>query len=240
MGSRAVSRPFLATLAFAALAALLAACGSSPTPVSSGSASASSTNAPGSTGGTGAFACPGDAPAEDVAAAAGLIDAANLAENGTISPIQAIRFTPAGTLAACRRLSDGVGGDALWAAAWVYATGGTDPAPILPLLAYDDPTIRAIAAAGVASLGRPEGLDALTELISVDAGLRGSLPPVTVARYAAHTLSSLIDGAADSVGDVSTGTPEERSAATAAWTSWLEANRARVTFDPEAHLWQVR
>ena len=235
-----MSRPFLATLAIAAVAALTAACGGPTTPQASGSASDSSTNGPGPTRGSGAFACSGEAPVEEVAAAVALIDAANLAEDSTISPIQGIRFTAAGTLAACGRLADGATGDALWAAAWVYATAGTDPAPLLPLLSNDDPTIRVIAAAGLASLGRAEGLDSLVQLISVDAGLRGSLPPVTVARFAAYTLSGLIEGAPDSVGGASTGTPEERSAATAAWTSWLEANRARVTFDPERHTWQLR
>lgn len=182
------------------------------------------------------MACAGDAPAEDVASAVALIDGANLGDNATITPIQAIRFTPAGTLAACKRLGEGVGGDALWAAAWVYATGGTDPAPLLALLANDEPTIRAIAAGGLVSLGHLEGLDALVELISVAAGLRGSLPPVTVARYAAVTLSRVTEGA---VGDVSTSTSEERAAASIAWQQWLDANRSRLQFDTDQRLWRV-
>jgi len=220
------------------LVAVAACACTAPSPtVAPGGSPAAVTQAPVSTAST---ACAGNAPAEDVARARTLIDAADLADDPSITAIQEIRFTAAGTLAACQRLGEGVAGDTLWAAAWVYGTGGQDPAPLLPLLANDDPTIRAIAAAGAASLGRPEGLDALAALIAVDVGLRGSLPPVTVARFAAYTLSGLVDRAADSVGDVPTGTPEERSAATAAWTSWLEANRARVTFDPEQHTWQVR
>ena len=232
-----MSRLFLAILATAALAALAAACGDATTPAGSNPASASASQASGPSTAPGSGACSGDAPAEDVAAAVGLIDGANLDEASTISPIQNIRFTPAGTLAACRRLAEGVSGDALWAAAWVYATGGTDPAPLLPLLANDDPTIRSIAGAGVASMGRPEGLDALAELISVDVGLRGSRPPVTVPRYAAAILARLIESG---VGDVSTGSPEERVAAKAAWTSWLETNRSRLTFDAEQLGWKLQ
>ena len=235
-----MSRLFPAILAIAALAALAVACGDRTAPEGSAAGSAAPSQASGASIGPASGACAGDAAAEEVAAAVALIDGANLAEASTISTIEGIRFTPAGALAACRRLAEGADGDALWAAAWVYATGGTDPAPLLPLLANDDATIRAIAGAGVASMGRAEGLDALAGLISVDAGLRGSDPPVTVARYAAYTLSGLVDRAADAVGDVSTGTPEERSAAAAAWTSWLDANRARVTFDPEQNAWKVQ
>jgi len=213
------------------------ACAAPSATVAPGGSPATVTQAPNSTAAT---TCAGNASAEDVAHARALIDAADLADDPSITAIQEIRSTAAGTLAACQRLGEGVVGDPLWAAAWVYGTGGDDPAPLLALLGNEDPTIRAIAAAGAASLGGPEGLDALAALIAVDAGLRGSLPPVTVARFAAYTLSGLVDGAADSVGDVPTGTPEERSAATVAWTSWLEANRARVTFDPEQHAWHLR
>jgi hypothetical protein len=119
----------------------------------------------------------------------------------------------------------------------VYATGGTDPDPLLALLGNDDPTIRAIAGAGLASLGRAEGLDALAALIAVDAGLRGSLPPVSVSAFSAATLAGVTDGA---VGDASTRTPEERTSSAAAWQSWLDGNRSRLSFDAEQRRWLVR
>jgi len=232
--TRAVPRSLLASLAILAVAAVAAACGGQTAPEGSGAAPAASSLAPVATGVT---ACAGDAPAGDVAAAGALIDAANLADAATITLIQAIRFTPAGTLAACRHLAAGVTGDALWAAAWVYGTGGTDPDPLLALLGSDDPTIRAIAGAGLASLGRVEGLDALAGLVSVDAGLRGSLPPVSVSAFSAATLADVTNGA---VGDVSTSTPEERTDSAAAWRSWLDGTRSRLSFDADQRLWLAR
>ena len=227
-------RPLFVSLAIVALAAVAAACGGQTAPEGSGAAPAASTPAAGATGAT---VCAGDAPAGDVATAVTLIDAANLADAATIIPIQAIRFTPAGTLAACRRLEDGVTGDALWAAAWVYGTSGTDPDPLLALLGRDDPTIRTIAGAGLASLGRVEGLDALAALVAVDAGLRGSLPPVSVSAFAAATLAGVTDGA---VGEVSTSTSEDRTDSAAAWRSWLDGTRSRLSFDADQRLWLAR
>ena len=228
-----MGRPLLPALAIVAVAAFAAACGSSSTPTGSGTL-------PGSTGGPVSPAAipstPGEPTEADIAAAGGLIDAANLADDATIDAIDAVRFTPAGTLAASRRLAAGATGDALWAAVWVYVTLGTDPAPLLPLLTNDDPSIRSLAAAGAAAMGQLEGLDVLAALLGEDGGLRGAHPSVLVARYAVFSLSSLL---ADGPGDVPTGTPDERLAARAAWTTWLETNRSRLSFDKAQHAWRV-
>ena len=158
--------------------------------------------------GSAATGCEGDGSAEDVAAARALIDSTDVADSQSVDAIQAIRFTGAGTLAACQRLQEGAVGDALWAATWIYVTSGIEPAVLLPLAGNSDSSVRVIAAAGLTALGRLEGLDALTGSIDVDADLRGSHPPLTVAQFAAATLSRYTGAAVD---DAATGTPEERT-----------------------------
>ena len=217
-----------------AIAAIAWACSAPSSPVGSGQSPSAVTQTPAGTAVTG---CAGDASAEDVARARALIDATDTGDQQTITALQDIRFTNAGTLAACQRLNEGAVGDALWAATWIYVSSGTEPTPLLPLLANDDPSVRVLAAAGLTSLGRLEGLDALVDLITVDAGLRGSLPPLTVPEFAAATLSRYTDAA---VGDAATSTTEERTAAAAGWSSWLQDNRDRLLFDGERQMWAVK
>jgi hypothetical protein len=94
-----------------------------------------------------------------------------------------------------------------------------------------------IAAAGLTSLGRLEGLDALVGSIDVDAGLSGSRPSLTVAQFAAATLSRYTGAA---VANAATSTPEERTATSGAWSSWLRDNRDRMSFNAELQVWAVR
>jgi hypothetical protein len=226
-----VPRPLPVLLAIANIAW---ACGASPPPAGSGQSPGAVTQTVAASAVTG---CAGDASAEDVARARALIDATDTGNQLTLAALQDIRFTSAGTVAACQRLAEGAVGDALWAATWIYVTSGTEPTPLLPLLANDDASVRVLAAAGLTSLGRLEGLDALVDSITVDAGLRGSLPPLTVSQFAAATLSRYTDAAVD---DAGTSTPEERTAAAAAWSSWLVDNRDRLSFDREQLMWAVK
>ena len=217
-----------------AIAAVAWACGAPSSPVGSGQSPSPVTQTSAASVVSG---CAGEASAEDVASARALIDATDTADHETVTALQDIRFTSAGTLAACQRLAEGAVGDALWAATWIYVTSGIEPTPLLPLLAKDDPSVRVLAAAGLTSLGQLEGLDALIGSITVDAGLRGSRPPLTVSEFAGATLSRYTDAA---VGDGATGTPEERTAAAAAWSSWLAGNRDRLSFDAERQMWAVK
>lgn len=167
--------------------------------------------------------CSGDAPADEVARARALIDAADISDSATIDALENVRFSAAGTLAACQALQKGVLGDSLWAATWLYVSYGTDPAPLVAVVANNDPTIKVLAAAGLASLGRVDGLNALVESIGVDAGLRGSLPPVTVSEFALVTLTRY------------TGLDQVKTE----WTSWLQENRDHLSYDAEQQLWVV-
>lgn len=216
------------------IAGVVCACAAPSRPVAADQSPGAVTQTPASTGATG---CPADASAEDVANARALIDATDVADSQSVGTLHAIRFTSAGTLAACQRLQEGAVGDALWAATWIYVSSGTEFAPLLPLAGSGDSSVRVMAAAGLTSLGRLEGLDALVGSIDVDAGLRGSHPPLTVAQFAAATLSRYTGA---SVADVATGTPEERTATATAWRSWLRDNRDRLSYDVEHQQWVVK
>ncbi len=135
----------------AILAAVLAACGSPDT--TTGPRPTQSPGAQESASVTAPPTSDSSSSDPDVAAARAAIDAANLDDPASLSAVDAVRFTDAGAVAAANAIQDGASGDALWAATLVYGTVGSDPAVLQPLLGNDDPTIRALAAATVLSLG---------------------------------------------------------------------------------------
>ena len=173
----------------------------------------------------------------DIAAAGALIDAVHLDDPASVAALGAIEFSDAGAQAARQRIEGDASGDPLWAAVHVYVTGGTDPAPLVPLLTNADPRIRVLAAAGLVSLGRADGFDTLAASITSGELMHASHPPVTVARYAAASLSRYT---ADALPVDPTDTVEQRTALAAAWSAWLAANRSQLGFDPDTGTWAVR
>jgi hypothetical protein len=172
-------------------------------------------------------------PSGDVAAARQVLEATDLANPETLSDLEAVRFTQAGQDAARALLASGASGDALWAATWIYATSGTDPSVLAPVLADEDPTIRALAAAALLSWGRPEAAAVLRDLLSATGHLRGGAPPLLISEFAAYSLGRSIEGptidAAATPADVTT-----------AWTSWLAANESSMQFVAETGKWGAR
>jgi hypothetical protein len=241
-----LARPALVALA---LTSLLAACGSptvpqpagtappAPTPaITAAAAVPASTGAPSTAADAPSAAAPAGSPTpspdpvtERVRAA---ITAADLREPATIDAVDAVRFVPGAAETASQAIADGASGDALWAATWVYASSGSDPAPLLPLLAHDDPSIRAMAAAALLADGDADGAVALAGLLRVEERLQGSIPPVTVGQYAASSLARLLDGPP--------ATPGAGSAAVAeAWTRWLGQHGPALSFDAATGTWAV-
>lgn len=178
-----------------------------------------------------------DVGGEDVARAHALIDVADPNASSSVGELQGVRFTNAGTAAARQALEEGTTGDGLWAATWIYASNGTDPAPLLPLLDNDDSSIRLMAAAALVSLGRAEGFDVLVRLIESEDSLRGSEPPTTVSRFALHTLARYT-GVDLAPGP--TASPEEVRATAGRWEAWLAENRDQLTFDADNGTWATR
>ena len=127
-------------------------------------------------------------------------------------------------------------GDEAWGATWVLASPGTDPAPLVPLLEHEGPSIRLMAAAGLVWLGDVRGFDTLVALVAVDDLVAGSHLPVPMWRYAGTTLPELTG---QDLGPACDATPKEAAAAAVAWADWLEANRANLRFDATTGTWSV-
>lgn len=161
-----------------------------------------------------------------------LLAAADLAEPETIDAVDAVRFTDEAVDAAAASIESGATGDELWAATWVYGSGGTDPAVLVPLFDADDASVRAMAAAAALALGEAGGGSALVALLDDGTELRGSDPPVTVQAYAASSLRRFVAGP-----DVAPGTaPAEVSAA---WQPWWTDHFAALAFDPASRRWSA-
>lgn len=247
---RALLRPAGTVLLVAMTVASLAACGSdidaspattagplanAPTAAAASAAPPATTARP-TTAPTGASATSASqavlADPVEVAKAAAIIAAADPGRPETLDAVDAVRFTDAGVEAAADALGQGATGDAQWAATWIYASGGVDPAPLQPMLAAEDPSVRAIAASGLLARGVRGAAEALAELASSDAPLRGSEPPMAVGDFAAATLARFVAGPSVAGG-------ASRTDAAAAWSAWLAQHGSALAYDAEAVRWSA-
>ncbi len=230
-----------------AVIALAAACGgaSATPPASSGGPSTSAPSvvagpSAGSTGAapTGTMGQP--VPSVDAAAIAAArqqIYAAKFSDPASLDAIdRQLRFTAKGE-AAARALLDSAAtldGQTLWTALWIYASSGSDPAPLEPLVTHEDASIRAMAAATLVALGSSSGFAALKALLTEQGQLLGSSPPLSIGGYSVAALARYISAP---------GTPaepaaeEDLTALPGAWSSWLEQNAASLTFDAQTGTW---
>jgi hypothetical protein len=179
---------------------------------------------------------PAKASAAEVASARETLREAKLADEESIQNLESIRFTQAGVQAAAEALGSGVTGDELWAATWVYASFGTEPKVLHPMLSNQDPSIRLMAAAALVALGDRSGFDVLVRLIQVDDRLRGSRPPIAVGAFAAHTLERYTGV---TLSPTSVASAADLAAAAAAWTDWLNRNQSSLRFDEATGMWTV-
>ena len=163
-----------------------------------------------------------------------LIDQADLTNQSTLQALAPCRFTSAGEQAARETLLAGASDAALWAAIWVYATSGSDPAPLRPMLASGDSSIRVMAAAALVSFGDAAGFPIISQSLTDDAQLSGSLPPTTIASLALMTLSRYVVG-------VDVPPPPETAAqidgARAAWADWLTGHASALVFNDDDGTW---
>jgi hypothetical protein len=243
--------PFLAALA---LQVAVLGCQSNP-PVPPTTAVPNATTGPNGTAGPTTPAGPTTAvevPATpDEAACQQAIAALDLADPASISAVAGCRFTPGGETAAQQVLAAGGTRDQLWGALWVYATSSRDPAPLLPLAANPDPSIRAMAGAALAPLGEHAGIDALAASLNETSILAGSNPPEAIDEFAVFSLSrSVVAGGAPSSVTPS-GPPSSASPASSAgpsptpsdpihaWQDWLTAHSAQLVFDSTARQWSL-
>ena len=225
---RAVSRRAHVALRLAGLlvsGVVAAGCGAAAPTVQPGVAASPSAAA--SAGGLGSTPLP-SLPAADPAAVEAvrtLITAADFANPSSLRTVLGARYDAGAAEAAAAVLASGAADGPRWAAVVVYGTSGIDPAPLQPLLADPVPSIRAMAAAALASWGVADAVPVLVELTGDDGLLMGSEPPTSVAAFAAETLGRFVRGP-----EVSPGT--DPAAAKTAWQAWLAASAGRLVFDP--------
>ena len=221
-------------LVLAAVAALAACSAAATVPTSDGVSSGSPAASP-----TGeASPAPEDAtmgpvdPAA-IAAARAVIDATRLADPASIDALATARFDDGAPEAAAAALAEGVTGDARWAATWVYASAGTDPAVLEPLLTDKDLSVRSLAAAAITAWGDPAGVPVLADLAASDRPLAGSFPPETIGEFTAGTLARFVAGGPDIAADA------ESATVASAWTTWLAGPGTHLTFDPASGTWSA-
>ena len=172
----------------------------------------------------------------DVDAARQAIEGADLANDDSISALEAIRFTPAGEEAARDALISGASGTALWAATWVYASSAKDPAPLRPLLDNPDASVRVMAAAGAVAMGERAGFAPLATALSDLDRLKGSRPPLSIAAFAATTL---IRSVAASGAPAPPQAGDTAEAVAARWSAWLDQHANALQFDQATRTWKL-
>ena len=203
-------------------------------------------NAPGATapGATtpvsGAGQVPPSEPAESTPAAMTAEDAsALLAAFDPALPVAdelvTRRSDPELIAAARTALDAGATGWEQWAATYVWTNEGDNTAPLLPLLAADDPAVRVMAAAGLVGRGDLAGFEPLIAVLDDTAVLNGSEPPVPAWSLAATILVSLT-GVSDN-GPPFDADATQRSDAKQRWTQWFADHRASMQFDDTEGRW---
>jgi hypothetical protein len=162
---------------------------------------------------------------------------ADLASEATIDEIGGtLRFTRAGEEAARQTLVSSTNTNALWAALWVYASAGTDPEPLRPLLTNSDPSLRAMAAAILVSLGDAQGFDELRKALTDESSLLGAHPPRSIQTYVLGILSQYIS--ADGM-PAEPATEEGLPAAATDWSTWMEQHAFNMQFEPSSGTWSA-
>jgi hypothetical protein len=205
----------------AALSALflLAACSSAPadSPAGSGAPRAS-------------------ADAATIEAASSVLKAVRLSDADSLAALQGVRLTTAGTEAAAGLLRSGATGDTLWAATYVYASVGDDPALLRSIATSTtaSPSIRAMAAAGLVGRGDLAGFDPLIAALGGSDAMDGSEPAGAIWEFAADVLERYTH---TGFGPTLAASEAERATIQAQWKTWLDANRAHLRFDPSSKLW---
>jgi hypothetical protein len=207
-----------------------AASAAADSPASSTSADAASVSTAAATGSTTAATAPPTTLSELRLHADEMLAAVDATDQETVEPLLEIQYTDEGADAAAAAIANGVTGDQLWAATWVYATSGIDPSVLVPVLSADDPSTRVLAAAGALALGEASAGPVLVDLVLDPTDLRDSEPAVTVGDFAAYTLGRFVAGP-----DLTAATTPD--AVAGAWDQWWTEHEASLVFDPPTRMW---
>jgi len=160
-----------------------------------------------------------------------VLTAIDATDQATVDALGEIQFTDEGADASAAAIANGATGDELWAATWVYAGAGTDPAVLVPVLTAADPSTRVMAAAGALSFGESSAGQVLVDLLPDTTDLRQSEPTVTVGDFAAYTLKRFVAGP-----DLSAATTPESIGT--AWQQWWADHGGSLEFDQATRMWR--
>ena len=180
----------------------------------------------------------GVAPTAETRTPDQVIRATTLADPASMNALSGARFRPGAAAAAATILAGHPTGDLLWAATWVYASVGTDPAVLTPLLADPDPTIRLIAASAVMSLGDRSGFGVIAASLPMADPLRGSEPIMSIGGFAATRLERYVTAASAPM-PPATDTDADAGTYGADWTAWLADHQGALRFDAGSGTWSA-
>jgi hypothetical protein len=165
-----------------------------------------------------------------------IIRATNLADAASIDALARVRFDTGAVAAAATILAEHPVGNLLWAATWVYASAGTDPGVLRPLLADADPTIRLLAASALVAMGDRSGFAVISASLGRADGVTGSQPRVSIGAFAASRLERYVVAA-----DVPAPpeTTEDADSLGGRWVAWLRDHDSALRFDAGRGTWTV-
>jgi hypothetical protein len=162
------------------------------------------------------------------------INALDLANEATIESLDPCRFSSEGETAAREVLAANPTGNALWAALWVYASAGSDPAPVRPFLHHADATVAVMASATLVAFGDASGFAGLAEALDRTGRVTGSTPPLAIDDFALSSLATYVVGAdvppaADGAADLAT--------LKKSWRDWLANHQTSLVFSTTDGTW---
>jgi hypothetical protein len=156
------------------------------------------------------------------------IAAVSFDDRDSLDALGVLAFSEGGISAAKDALEQEPQGATLWAAVYVYASGGTDPAPLKPYLTEDtDPSVRLLAAGGTLAMGDKAGVEPLIALLASGDRLAGSRPPMFIWEVAVINLQTLTT---EDLGPPPDADDTARATAQQAWRDWFAAHGDGLTF----------
>lgn len=165
------------------------------------------------------------------------ITGANLDQRDSVNQLALDAEDPQGAQAARQVLAGSPSGDVRWAAVFVYAGSGTDPAPLAKLLNDSELNIRLLAAAGAVLEGDSAGFPVLIDLLTHNDIMWGSEPPRLFREFAA---TILITATADSSrGPAVDATTSQVAAAQKRWQQWWSASGATLKYNSATRIWSA-
>lgn len=179
----------------------------------------------------------GETPPLTQAKAEDILLHANISDPSFFQIFSTLFDTEEGVAAAEHILSTGAQGDTLWASTSLYASAGSDTAPLHQLLTSDTPTIRVLAGGGLVARGDVSGFDPLVEALTSSGWFYGAQPPLRLWHVATQLLVRATT--ISELGPPFDADEEQIKEAATRWQQWLEKNCHHLHFDATTGEWSI-